>query len=165
MKRLSFFSLYHHRKMVLLFIWSWLQCLQGGQIILLYKPIRLKVFRTVCPFTAPSKHNQTGSSKVTKTFTDFCPLSVSNARKMFSNWFQTLIILWKAALGQRLNSLKARVKYVVIIKNNRTTRALPTYQSFVVKARNTRWLCASLKQRSKKTADGPGAAPSAFFPL
>lgn len=61
----------------------------------------------------------------------------SNSRKMFCNWFQTLIILWKAALRQRLNSLKARVKYVVVIKNNRTTRAFPTYQSFVVKARNT----------------------------
>lgn len=71
------------------------------------------------------------------SFTDFRPLSVSNSRKMFCNWFQTLIILWKAALKHRLSSLKARVKYVAVIKNNRTTRALPTYQSFVVKVRNT----------------------------
>lgn len=118
MKQLSFFSLYHHRKMISLFIWSWLQCLQGCQIIFSVQTYQwldfgvftntLKVFRTACPFTAPSKHNQTGISKVPKTFTDFCPLSVSNSRKMFSNWFQTLIILWKAALGQRLNSLKAK---------------------------------------------------------
>lgn len=90
----------------------------------------LKVFWTVHkdPFTAPSD---------SWSFTDFHPLSVTNARKMFCNWFQTLIILWKAALRHRLNSLKARVKHVAIIKNNRTTRALPTYQSFVVKVRNS----------------------------
>lgn len=86
----------------------------------------LKVFWTVHkdPFTAPSN---------SWSFTDFHPLSVSNSRKMFCNWFQALIILWKAALRHRLNSLKARVKYVAVIKNNRTTRA----QSFVVKVRNT----------------------------
>lgn len=69
--------------------------------------------------------------------TDLHPLSVSNSRKMFCSWFQTLIILWKAVLRHRLNSLKARVKYVAVIKNNRTTSVLPTYQSFVVKVWNT----------------------------
>lgn len=56
---------------------------------------------------------------------------------MLCNRFQTLIILWKAVLRHRLNSLKARVKYVAVIKNNRATRVLPTYQSFVVRVRNT----------------------------
>lgn len=90
----------------------------------------LKVFWTVHKdsFTAPSN---------SCSFTDFHPLSVSNSRKMFCNWLQTLIIIWKALLRNRLNSLKTRVKYVAVIKNNRTTRALPTYQSFVVKVRNT----------------------------
>lgn len=69
--------------------------------------------------------------------TDLHPLSVSNSRKMFCNWFQTLIHLWKAVLRHRLNSLKARVKYFAVIKNNRTTSVLPTYQSFVVKGWNT----------------------------
>lgn len=124
------------------------------------------MFWTFRPFTAPSKLHQMGISRVAKAFTDLCPLSVSNARKMSCNWFQTLIILWKEALRQRLNSLKTRVKYVVIIKNNRTTRALATYQSFVVKARNTHVEFGHHLHRAQTADDhavDTGAAPSAFF--
>lgn len=149
MKPLSFFS-YHHREITSLLIWSSRVCgfsLCRDVKIFYRTNISVvgiwgfyntrKVFWTVRTFTAPPKLHQMGISRVLRTFTDFCQLSISYSRKMFCYWFQTLIILWKAALGQRLNSLKARVKSVVVIKNSRTTRALPTYQSFVVKARST----------------------------